>query len=79
MASLSNLLIQELLSGRYIASLATVNRDLSVHVVAVWYWSDGAKVYVATAAESHKAQNLQSNSTVSLMIDARDPLASRGV
>jgi PPOX class probable F420-dependent enzyme len=79
MASLSDALVKELLSGRYVASLATENLDGSIHMVAVWYWFDGAKIYVATAARSQKARNLGRNLKVSLMIDARDPAASRGI
>lgn len=79
MASLTDALVQQLLSGRYIASLATENGDGSIHMVAVWYWFDGAKVYVATSKRSRKARNLQARAKVSLMIDSRDPYASRGV
>lgn len=79
MASLSDALAQELLAGRYVASLATENADGSIHMVAVWYWFDGAHIYVATAARSRKARNLQSNPKVSLMVDSRDPAASRGI
>ena len=78
MASLSDALVQELLNGRYIASLATHGKDGAIHMVAVWYWFDGASVYVATSSKSRKARNLQSNAKISLMIDARDPAASRG-
>ena len=79
MASLSDALVRQLLTGRYIASLATPNPDGSIHVVAVWYWFDGADVFVATSSRSRKLRNLQSNPKVSLMIDARDPAASCGV
>jgi PPOX class probable F420-dependent enzyme len=79
MASISDPLVQDLLSGRYIASLATRNDDDSIHMVAVWYLADGANLYVATASQTRKARNLRSNSKVSLMIDSRDPAASRGV
>ncbi|HKT70888.1 MAG TPA: pyridoxamine 5'-phosphate oxidase family protein [Terriglobales bacterium] len=79
MASLSDPLVNELLSGRYIASLSSQNTDGSIHVVAVWYCFDGAKIYVATSTRTRKARNIQSNPRVSLMIDSRDPAASRGV
>ncbi len=79
MASISDSAVQQMLSGRYIASLATQNPDASVHVVAVWYWSDGAEVYIGTSSRSRKAKNLQRNSQVSLMIDGRDPQAQRGI
>ena len=79
MASMSDLLVQELLSGRYIATIASGNDDGSTHMVAVWYLSDARNVYVATSSRSRKARNLGSNNKVSLMIDSRDPAASRGV
>lgn len=79
MASLSDPLVQQLLNGRYIASLASMNADGSIHMVAVWYFFDGAHVYVATATRTRKARNLKANSTISLMIDSRDPAASYGI
>lgn len=78
MASLSDGLVQQLLNGRHVATLGTQNSDGSIHMVAVWYWFDGAYIYVATSSRSRKARNLQSNPKVSLMIDARDPNASFG-
>jgi PPOX class probable F420-dependent enzyme len=79
MATISDRFVQELLSGRYIASIASGNDDGSIHMVAVWYLSDGGNVYVATSSRTRKARNLRSNGKVSLMIDSRDPAASRGV
>lgn len=79
MASLTDDLVRELLGGRYIAALGTHNSDGSIHMVAVWYLFDGGRLYVATSAKSRKARNLRANPAVSVMIDARDPAASRGV
>lgn len=78
MASLSDASVRELLEGRYVASLATQNPDGSIHMVAVWYWFDGAHLYVATSSRSRKGRNLQSNPKACMMIDSRDPAASRG-
>ncbi|HKW17779.1 MAG TPA: pyridoxamine 5'-phosphate oxidase family protein [Terriglobales bacterium] len=78
MASLTDPLVQQLLSGRYIASLATHNSDGSIHMVAVWYWFDGSTIFVATGSRTRKARNMKSNSKATLMIDARDPQASFG-
>ncbi|HKD85936.1 MAG TPA: pyridoxamine 5'-phosphate oxidase family protein, partial [Terriglobales bacterium] len=69
----------QLLSGRYIASLATNNPDSSIHMVAVWYWFDGSDIFVATASSSRKARNVQVSPRASLMIDSRDAAASYGV
>ena len=79
MASTSDALVRELLDGRYIASLATANPDGSIHVVSVWYHFDGNHINVATSSRSRKARNLHAQPKASIMIDARDPLASRGV
>jgi general stress protein 26 len=79
MASLTDDLVQQLLAGRHVASLATLNPDSSIHMVAVWFWFDGSQIFVATSSRSRKAQNLQSNAKASLMIDSRDPAASCGV
>jgi len=79
MAQISDAAVQEMLSGRYIASLATENADGSIHMVAVWYFCDGESIYIATSSRSRKAQNLRARSKVSLMIDSRNPAAQRGI
>jgi PPOX class probable F420-dependent enzyme len=79
MASLSDPLVQELLRGRYFASFATENSDGSIHLTAVWFFFDGESLYVATSSRTRKARNLKAQPKASLMVDARDPLASRGV
>lgn len=79
MASLSDALVKRLLDGRYIAALGTTNLDGTIHMVAVWYWFDGERIYVGTASGSRKARNLKANPNVSIMIDARDPASSCGV
>ena len=58
MALLADSLVRQLLDGRHIASLATENPDGSIHMVAVWYWFDGVKVFVATASRSRKVKAL---------------------
>jgi general stress protein 26 len=79
MASMSDALVRQLLDGRYIASLATTFPSGKIHMVAVWYLFDGANIYVATSSQTRKARNLKVGSSVSIMIDSRDPLASFGV
>ena len=79
MASLSDALVQQLLRGRYVATLATQHPNGSIHMVAVWFWFDGTHIFVATASSSRKARNVQANRNVSLMIDSRDQAASFGV
>ena len=79
MASLQDALVQQLLKGCYIASLASQRPDGSLHIVAVWYWFDGTHIFAATASRSRKAQNLKANPKAALMIDSRDPAASCGI
>jgi PPOX class probable F420-dependent enzyme len=79
MASISEPNAQQLLNGRYIAALGSINPDGSPHIVSVWYWFDGSQIYIATASRSRKGKNLQVNPTASLMIDSRDPAASFGI
>jgi nitroimidazol reductase NimA-like FMN-containing flavoprotein (pyridoxamine 5'-phosphate oxidase superfamily) len=79
MASLNDELVQQLLEGRYIATLGTHSPDGSIHMVSVWYWFDGSHLYVATSSRSRKARNVQFRLQASIMIDSRDPAASCGV
>lgn len=79
MAAITDSLVQQLLKGRHIASIATESPDGSIHMVAVWYWFDGTNIFVATSSRSRKARNLQSISKVALMIDSRATEASFGV
>jgi PPOX class probable F420-dependent enzyme len=78
MASITDALVQQLLKGRYIATLATENPDGSIHMAAVWYWFDGAKIFVTTSSRSRKGKNVRSNPKASIMFDSRDPQASFG-
>ena len=70
---------QELVRGRYIATLGTVNADGTIHLTAVWYLFDSGSLYVATSSRTQKARNVAARPTASLMVDARKPGAERGV
>jgi PPOX class probable F420-dependent enzyme len=70
---------QELLRGRYIATLGTENSDGSIHLTAVWYLFDDGCLFVATSSKTRKARNLAARPKASLMVDARKPGAERGV
>ena len=70
---------QELLRGRYIASLGTENVDGSIHLTAVWYLFEDGCLYVATSSKTQKGRNVAARSKASLMVDVRKPGAERGV
>lgn len=71
--------LQEILRGRYIATLATENADGTFHLTAVWYLFEDGFLFVATSSKSRKARNLAARPKASLMVDVRKPAAERGV
>jgi PPOX class probable F420-dependent enzyme len=71
--------LQEILRGRYIATLATENADGTFHLTAVWYLFADGFLFVATSSKSRKARNLAARPKASLMVDVRKPAAERGV
>jgi PPOX class probable F420-dependent enzyme len=71
--------LQEILRGRYIATLGTENADGTIHLTAVWYLFEDGYLFVATSSKSRKARNLVARPKASLMVDVRKPAAERGV
>ena len=70
---------QEILMGRFIASLGTESEDGSIHLTAVWYLFEGSNLYVATSSRSRKARNVLSRPKATLMVDIRTPASERGL
>jgi pyridoxamine 5'-phosphate oxidase-like protein len=70
---------QEILRGRYIASLGTESEDGSVHLTAVWYLFEDGCLFVATSSRSRKARNVVSRPKATLMVDIRTPASERGL
>jgi len=70
---------EEILRGRFIASLGTENEDGSIHLTAVWYLFDGGCFYVATSSQTRKARNVAARPKASLMVDLRKPASERGL
>jgi PPOX class probable F420-dependent enzyme len=71
--------LQELLRGRYIATLGTENVDGSIHLTAVWYMFEDGHLLVATSSKTRKARNILARPKASLMVDVRKPATERGV
>jgi PPOX class probable F420-dependent enzyme len=71
--------LQEILRGRYIATLGTEDADGTIHLTAVWYLFEDGCLFVATSSKSRKARNLAARPKASLMVDVRKPAAERGV
>jgi len=73
-------LASELLAAPLIANLATLNKDGSIHVVAMWFlWHDGA-VLIPTSHTTRKARNLRRDPRATVMIDdSRGGFDLRGI
>jgi PPOX class probable F420-dependent enzyme len=71
--------LQELLCGRYIATLGTENPDGTMHLTAVWYVFESGSLFVATSSKTQKARNVTARPKASLMVDSRKPGTERGV
>lgn len=70
---------QELLRGRYVATLGTENPDGSIHLTAVWYLFEDGNLFVATSSKTRKSRNVAARPRASLMVDARKAGAERGL
>ena len=79
MAALTGEALQEFLRGRYIATLATLNDDGTIHLTAVWYLFEDGAFFVATHSASRKARNVRARPQASLMVDTRGTQMERGV
>jgi PPOX class probable F420-dependent enzyme len=73
-------LVHELLAARLIANLATLNRDGSIHLVAMWFLWDGEGVTIPTSRKTRKARNLARDPRATVMIDdSRGGFDLRGI
>jgi len=75
---LSDERLAQLLAGRYIATLATLNRDGTIYLSAVWYLHRDGAVFVGTAGTTRKARNASQRAQGSIMIDTRGGAGLRG-
>jgi PPOX class probable F420-dependent enzyme len=71
--------LQEILQGRYIATLGTENADGTIQLTAVWFLFEDGHLFVATSSKSRKARNLAARPKATLMVDVRKPGTERGV
>ena len=65
--------IMEFLSGIYIASVATQNRDGTMHVVPIWYLFEDGALFLPTSPGSVKVRNVKERPVASVMVDSRGP------
>lgn len=71
---------RELLGASLIANLATLNRDGTIHLVAMWFLWDGEAVLIPTGRRTKKARNLARDPRATVMIDdSRGGFDLRGI
>lgn len=58
------------LAGRHTATLCTLNRDGSVHAVAMWYGFLDGRMALQTKARSQKARNLARDPRLTCLVEA---------
>ena len=64
--------IDEFLSGRWVARLATIGRDGYPHVFPFWYYWDGENIYLTPTRKRASYRDLQANPRCSVLIDMDD-------
>src|SRR5215218_911540 len=66
---LSSAEIDELLSKTLIANLATLDNDVGIHILPMWFMRVGNDICIPTSHHTHKYRNLQARPRASVMID----------
>jgi PPOX class probable F420-dependent enzyme len=64
--------IAEFLSGRRTMSLASLNGDGTIHLVAMWYGFLEGEIAFETKAKAQKVLNLRRNPTITCMVEDGD-------
>jgi PPOX class probable F420-dependent enzyme len=61
--------VDEFLQGRHSMSIATMNHDGSIHLVAMWYGFLEGAIGIETKAKSQKVLNLRRDSRMSVLVE----------
>ncbi len=61
--------IDEFLHGDHTISLASLNADGTIHMVAMWYGFLEGEIAFETKAKSQKVKNLRRNPTITCMVE----------
>jgi PPOX class probable F420-dependent enzyme len=65
--------VRVLLAGRRYATLATYDRDETIHLTPVWFLFDGRRFYFGSSSASRKIENLRRKALASVVVDSRRP------
>src|SRR5581483_876377 len=61
--------VDEFLQGRHTMSIATVNHDGSIHLVAMWYGFLEGAIAIETKAKSQKVLNVRRNPQMTVLVE----------
>jgi hypothetical protein len=64
--------IDEFLSGRWVARVATIGRDSYPHVFPYWYYWDGANIYITPTVRRGSYRDLALDPRCSVIVDMDD-------
>lgn len=64
--------IDEFLNGRRSMSMATVNKDGSIHMIAMWYGFLEGCIAIESKAKAQKVLNLRRNANITMMVEDGD-------
>lgn len=64
--------IAEFLQGRRTMSMATINGDGSIHMVAMWYGFLDGEIAIESKAKAQKVLNLRRNPNMTVMVEDGD-------
>src|SRR5437879_12795477 len=64
--------VDEFLRGRHTMSLATINHDSTVHLVAMWYGFLEGCVAIETKTKSQKVRNLRRDPRMTCLVEDGD-------
>src|SRR5579884_4248741 len=64
--------VDEFLQGRHTMSIATMNHDGTIHLVAMWYGFLEGAIAVETKAKSQKVQNLRRDPRLTCLFEDGD-------
>lgn len=71
--------LRALLAERRYATLATHDRDGTIHLTPVWFLFDDGRFYFGSSSASRKVENLRRSPSASVIVDARRPGSERWV
>lgn len=66
---LTEIEIEEFITGAKIARICSINKDGSIHAVPVWYYYENRKLIIGTPKTSRRLGNIRRNNNVTVLID----------